>query len=157
MVVNKCTHVCKTQFLLHCKAYEDVRKRYFPSFKQKKQLFGNESYFSSFYERENIHETGYGCSPATRRSQSNIISWKKRRFTGIIAGKLFPFSVFIPFLSLSQSQRYVFEVSCCVFERPIMYPVPYNFWLFLIKRLCWLIVCHSSEADVSIISQYPDF
>ena len=61
----------------------------------------------------------------------------------------------IPF-SLSQSQRYVFEVSCCVLERPIMYPVPYNFWLFLIKRLCWLIVCHSSEADVSIISQYPD-
>ena len=38
-----------------------------------------------------------------------------------------------------------------------MYPVPYIFWLFLIKRLCWLIVCHSSEADVSIISQYPDF
>ena len=59
--------------------------------------------------------------------------------------------------SLCQSQRYVSEVSRCVFERSIMYPVTYIFWLFLIKRFCWLIVCHSSEADVSIISQYPDF
>ena len=37
-----------------------------------------------------------------------------------------------------------------------MYLVPYGFWLFFIKRLCWLIVFHSSEADVSIISQYPE-
>ena len=41
-------------------------------------------------ERENIQETGYGCSPATRRSRSNITSSKKRRFTGITAGKFFP-------------------------------------------------------------------
>ena len=75
---------------------------------------------------------------------------RKKKIYWDHSGKIIPFS-------LSQSQRYVFEVSCCVFERPIMYPVPYIFWLFLIKRLCWLIVCHSSEADVSIISQYPDF
>ena len=75
---------------------------------------------------------------------------RKKKIYWDHSGKIIPFS-------LSQSQRYVFEVSCCVFERSIMYPVPYIFWLFFIKRLCWLIVCHSSEADVSIISQYPDF
>ena len=75
---------------------------------------------------------------------------RKKKIYWDHSGKIIP-------SSLCQSQRYVSEVSRCVFERSIMYPVTYIFWLFLIKRFCWLIVCHSSEADVSIISQYPDF
>ena len=75
---------------------------------------------------------------------------RKKKIYWDHSGKIIPFS-------LSQSQRYVFELSCCVFGRSIKYPVLYIFWLFLIKRMCWLIVCHSSEAVVSIISQYPDF
>ena len=77
-------------------------------------------------------------------SRSDVISSKKETYFSDHSGKIMS-------CSLSQPQRYVFEVSCCVFERPIIGLVPYIFWLFSINRLCWLIVCHSCEADVFII------